>query len=111
MKSIAFRVVKNDPASLTRVLIYVIDSGKCHADQLEIRASFDYRPRKRPIAQQEDVSVTDILDQVGIAQASCVGDKKVMTALFKQILRALIAASDCPMGSIILIFMKLPCYI
>src|SRR5271165_3344591 len=85
MDSVTCRVMKNDTASLARVLIHVIDTGKCHADQLEIGASFDYRPGKRPIAQQEDVSVTYILDQLGIAQASCVADEEAMIALFQEI--------------------------
>src|SRR5215469_11387884 len=85
MDSIACRVMKNDIASLTRLLIHVVDAGKCHTDQLQIRAGLDYRPRKRAVAQQEDVSVPHILDQLAIGQASCVADEKVMTALFKQI--------------------------
>src|SRR5262249_35941571 len=85
MDSIAGRVMNNDTASLTRVLVHVVDTGKCDADQLQIRAGLDYRPRKRPVAQQEDVSVPHILDQLAIRQPSSVGDEKVMTALFKQI--------------------------
>src|SRR5271165_4296822 len=85
MDSVTCRVMKNDTASLARVLIHVIDTGKCHADQLEIGASFDHRPGNRPIAQQEDVSVAYLLDQLGIAQASCVADGEAMTALFQEI--------------------------
>src|ERR1700676_609450 len=85
MDSVTCRVVKNDTASLARVLIHVIDTGECHADQLETGASFDHRPGKPPVAQQEDISVIHTLDQLGIGQASCVGDKEAMTALFKEI--------------------------
>jgi hypothetical protein len=55
-------------------LIHVIDAGKGHADQLEIGASFDHPPGKRPIAQQKDVGVTHLLDQIRIGQASGVAD-------------------------------------
>jgi hypothetical protein len=85
MDSATCRVMKNDTARLARVLIHVVDTGKCHADQLEIGANFDHRPGKGPVAQQEDVSVTNILDQLGIGPASGVENEKAMTALFKEI--------------------------
>jgi hypothetical protein len=85
MDSVTRRVMKNDTASLTGDLIHVIDTGKCHADQLEPGASFDHRPGKRPVAQQKDVSVTNIRDQLGIGQASGVADEKAVPPLFKEL--------------------------
>src|ERR1700722_17777374 len=42
MDRVTCRVFNNDTASLTRFLINVINTGKCYADQLKFRASFDY---------------------------------------------------------------------
>jgi hypothetical protein len=86
MDRISRGVMKDDPASLARILIHVIDAGKCHANQLEVGASLDHCPGKRPIAQQENVSVTNFVDQIRIGHASCVADEQAMAALFKQIL-------------------------
>ncbi len=86
MDSITCRATKNDTASLACFLIYVIEAGKCHTDQLEIGTSFDNRPGKGAVAQQQDVSVPNILEQLGIGHASCVADEKAMAALFKEFL-------------------------
>src|SRR6516162_9307014 len=44
MHSVTCRVMKDDTASLTHFLIHVIDTGKCHADQLELGTGFDHCP-------------------------------------------------------------------
>ena len=79
--------MKNDAACLARLLVQVVVTGKCHADQLEIGASFDYRAGKRPVTQQQDVSVPDNLKQLRIGQASCIANEKAMAALSKEFLK------------------------
>ena len=86
MDSIACLVTGYDTASPARFLIDVIKTGERHADQLEIGASFDYRPGKRAVAQPKDVSIPNNLKQLGIGHASCVANEKPMAALFKEFL-------------------------
>jgi len=85
MDSVACRVMKNDAACLARLLVHVVETGKCHTDQLEIGAAFYDRAGKRPVAQQQDVRVSDNGKQLGIAQASCVADGEAMPPLFQEI--------------------------
>src|ERR1700730_423157 len=44
MDSVTCGILNDDTASLTGALIHVVDTGKCHADQPKLGASFDHDP-------------------------------------------------------------------